>query len=114
MKHLVAIVAASFALCALPGVAFASGGSTCAQYTTTCTVNHITKSRTHSPSATGPATASRPQSTVLNATATRGQTTEQASAGSLPFTGLDVGFLAAGGVVLLGAGLLVRRVSSTD
>lgn len=32
-------------------------------------------------------------------------------AGSLPFTGLDVGLLAAGGGVLLGAGLVVRRLS---
>ena len=33
------------------------------------------------------------------------------SAGTLPFTGLDVVLLAAGGVTLLGAGLVVRRLS---
>jgi hypothetical protein len=33
------------------------------------------------------------------------------SAGTLPFTGLDVALLAAGGAALLGAGLAVRRVS---
>ena len=34
-----------------------------------------------------------------------------ASAGSLPFTGLDVGLMAAGGLLLLGFGLAMRRLS---
>ncbi len=33
------------------------------------------------------------------------------SASTLPFTGLDVVLLAAGGAMLLGAGLVVRRLS---
>ena len=33
------------------------------------------------------------------------------SSGTLPFTGLDIVLLVAGGGVLLGAGFLVRRVS---
>ncbi len=33
------------------------------------------------------------------------------SAGTLPFTGLDVALLAVGGGTLLGAGLVVRRMS---
>jgi hypothetical protein len=37
-----------------------------------------------------------------------------ASTGSLPFTGLDVGALAIGGIVLLGAGVVVRRMSASD
>jgi hypothetical protein len=37
-----------------------------------------------------------------------------ASTGSLPFTGLDVGALAVGGIVLLGAGIAVRRMSAAD
>ena len=40
---------------------------------------------------------------------TTGTTTT--NTGSLPFTGLDVGLLAAGGGTLLGAGLIVRRMS---
>ena len=34
------------------------------------------------------------------------------SSGTLPFTGIDVALLAAGGGGLLGAGLVVRRLSS--
>ncbi len=34
------------------------------------------------------------------------------AAGTLPFTGINVGVLMAGGVVLLGAGLAVRRLSA--
>jgi hypothetical protein len=33
------------------------------------------------------------------------------SSGTLPFTGLDVALLAVGGGTLLGAGLVVRRIS---
>jgi hypothetical protein len=40
--------------------------------------------------------------------------TNSASTGSLPFTGLDVGALAVGGIVLLGAGIAVRRMSAPD
>lgn len=35
----------------------------------------------------------------------------QSTSGTLPFTGVDVALLAAGGVTLLGAGFVVRRVS---
>jgi hypothetical protein len=38
-------------------------------------------------------------------------TTSSASSGTLPFTGLDVALLVAGGAALLGAGLVVRRLS---
>jgi hypothetical protein len=38
-------------------------------------------------------------------------TTSTSSAGTLPFTGLDVALLAGGGVTLLGAGFVVRRLS---
>ncbi|HEY5430567.1 MAG TPA: hypothetical protein VIK04_15730 [Solirubrobacteraceae bacterium] len=46
-------------------------------------------------------------STVAQTTST----TQTTSAGTLPFTGLDVVLLAAGGATLLGAGLVVRRLS---
>jgi hypothetical protein len=45
--------------------------------------------------------------------ATTAATTNSASTGSLPFTGLDVALLVAGGVTLLGAGLIVRKLSSS-
>jgi hypothetical protein len=41
-------------------------------------------------------------------------TTSSAAAGTLPFTGLDVGLLVAGGGLLLGAGLVVRRLSRSQ
>ncbi len=64
-----------------PGLAMASGSSTCQGYSNqTCT--------------------------PLNTT-----TTTANSAGTLPFTGLDVVLLVAGGGTLLGAGFVVRRLS---
>jgi hypothetical protein len=42
---------------------------------------------------------------------TASRTTPTTTASTLPFTGLDVGLLAAGGGLLLGAGLVVRRLS---
>jgi hypothetical protein len=41
-------------------------------------------------------------------------TATAAASSSLPFTGLDVGLLAVGGAGLLGAGMLVRRLSNTE
>lgn len=88
MKRIVILVAA-VALLALPGGALAAGSSTCQSYNAQlCQVASNTTSRTTSPS---------------------GVTSNTAS--TLPFTGLDVGLLVAGGGVLLGAGLLVRRLS---
>jgi hypothetical protein len=88
MRRIVILVA-SVALLALPGVALASGSSTCQSYNAQlCQVASNTASRT---------TATSPTSTT--------------SANTLPFTGLDVGLLIVGGGVLLGAGLLVRRLS---
>jgi hypothetical protein len=40
-----------------------------------------------------------------------GSTTVTNSAGTLPFTGLDIVLLVAGGGTLLGAGFVVRRMS---
>ena len=39
-------------------------------------------------------------------------TTNAAGEGDLPFTGLDLGLLAAGGAMLLGVGLGVRRLAT--
>ncbi len=66
----------------LPATALASGSSTCQSY--------------------------NPQLCSVNTTANTNATSAQ---GTLPFTGLDVVLLAAGGGTLLGAGLVVRRLS---
>jgi hypothetical protein len=82
MKKIVALIV-GLALMA-PSAALAQGGSTCQSYNPQlCSV------------------AGNPD----------GTTATTASASTLPFTGLDVVLLAAGGGVLLGAGLLVRRLS---
>ena len=86
MKRIVILVAA-VALLALPGAALTSGSSTCQSYNAQlCNVASNTNARTTA-------------------------TTAANTAGTLPFTGLDVGLLVAGGGALLGAGLLVRRLS---
>jgi hypothetical protein len=88
MKRIVTLIV-SFALLAIavlpsPGLA---ANSTCQSYNAQlCNVASNTASRTTGTSATS-------------------------TASTLPFTGLDVGLLVAGGGVLLGAGLVVRRFS---
>jgi hypothetical protein len=51
---------------------------------------------------------------IANTTASQStNTSTSTSASTLPFTGLDVVLLAVGGGALLGAGLVVRRLSSS-
>lgn len=102
MKRTVALLA-SLALL-IPGAAVASANSTTANYSHHGAVKHVTASRTPSPTCT---TGSSGSSNCVSAT-------ETTQAGSLPFTGLDVGALAAGAVVLLGAGIVLRRVSAAN
>jgi hypothetical protein len=84
MKRIVALIVGIALL--VPSVALAEGGSTCQSY--------------------------NPQlCSVASNTAQRTTTTASTSASTLPFTGLDVVLLAAGGGALLGAGLVVRRLS---
>jgi hypothetical protein len=91
MKRIaILMVGAALALSAPATVMAAGDGSTCEAY--------------------------NPQScqAVNSTTATRTTgTTGAVQAGTLPFTGLDVTWLLAGGVVLVGTGLAVRRVSRT-
>src|SRR5579875_4026293 len=96
MKRIVALLT-SLALL-IPGAAVASANSTTAGYSHHGAVKHVTASRKPSTTSTSPS--------VSNTTTTQ--------TGSLPFTGLDVGVLAAGAVLLLGAGIVLRRVSATD
>jgi len=84
----IATLAAAIAF-ATPGSALAAGSSECQAYQKHC-----------EPPAT---TTEPPPSTTA--------TTHTTSAGTLPFTGLDVALLAAGGGTLLGAGFAVRRLS---
>jgi hypothetical protein len=79
----------------IPGAAVASANSTGAGYGHPA-VKNVTASRNTTPNSS-PTSAAEPTQT-----------------GSLPFTGLDVGGLAAGAVLLLGAGLVLRRVSAIN
>jgi hypothetical protein len=94
MKRIIVTAVAVIALLALPSIALANNSSTCSAYKQqTCQV----VDNQNTGSADGPTIAATPV---------------DASTGSLPFTGLDIGLLAAGGVVLVGAGLAVRRLST--
>ena len=86
MKRIATLIV-SLGLLVLPATAMASGSSTCQSY--------------------------NPQlCTVVSNTATQTTTTPVTTTTStLPFTGLDVVLLAVGGGTLLGAGLVVRRLS---
>ncbi|MGH2914671.1 MAG: hypothetical protein ACRDMX_06765 [Solirubrobacteraceae bacterium] len=84
----------------LPAAALA-GSSSCQQYSSqSCSQTQSSTTTSRSTSTPAPAP---PSSTVASTTQSRG---------TLPFTGLDIGLLAAGGGLLLGAGLVVRRLSS--
>jgi hypothetical protein len=83
MKRFVALLIGMMLI--LPSAAWAEGGSTCQSYNPQlCSVQSNTASKT---------------------------TTTTTTSSTLPFTGLDVVLLAAGGATLLGAGLVVRRLS---
>jgi hypothetical protein len=95
MKRIVATAIAVLALLALPGVAFAGGSSTCSSYNPQLCQVVVPTNATNTPPST-------PVSQV-----------SAASTGSdLPFTGLDLGLVAVGGVVLIGAGLVARKLSA--
>ena len=84
MKRIATIIVGLALL--FPTAALASGGSTCQSYNPQlCSV------------ASNSAAQNTPSTTTASST--------------LPFTGLDVVLLAAGGGMLLGAGMVVRRLS---
>ena len=87
MKTL-ATVLAIVGLMLLPASAFAD--STCQQYSSeVCSAHNVASQQA----------------------ARSGTTAQTTNASTLPFTGLDVVLLAAGGAALLGAGVVVRRLS---
>jgi hypothetical protein len=110
MKRIAALTTCLALLIPGAAVASAKSDSTPCSYTKTCSlskVDHASASRSPAKKSTSPAVTS--PSTVKNANAAR-----TTSTGSLPFTGLDLGALSAGAVVLLGAGMVLRRASATD
>lgn len=92
MKRTIALVVTIAVL--IPGAAIASANSSQSSYGS-ADIHSVVSSQT---------TAASPSASSVSS----------ASAGSLPFTGLDVGALAVGGIVLLGAGVAVRRLSAVD
>src|SRR5579875_3971944 len=97
MKRTVALLTCMALM--IPGAAVASANSTTSNYGHHTAVKSVTASRSTTPTT--------PSTSPTSAT-------ETTQTGSLPFTGLDVGALAAGAVLLLGAGLVLRRVSATS
>lgn len=89
----IAMLIATLALLLPASALAASGGSTCQSY---------------NPQLCSVADTNAAQSTLASS-----PTTGSTSSGTLPFTGLDVVLLAAGGAALLGAGLVVRRLSGS-
>jgi hypothetical protein len=96
MKRIVALLT-SLAILA-PGAAVASANSSQSAYGNQGVKNVENTATSPAGGSVSPTSAARAES----------------STGSLPFTGLDLGALAAGGVVLLGAGLVVRRLSAEN
>jgi hypothetical protein len=84
MKRIVVMLAVVIALM-VPAVAFGQESSTCQAY--------------------------NPQLCESSSAGTTTTPQSDASSGTLPFTGLDVALLAAGGGSLLAAGFFVRRLS---
>jgi hypothetical protein len=101
MKRIIATGVAVMALLALPTAAFAGGSSTCSTYNPQlCQI--VGNGSANTPSS---------GSTVVPTSAVVPSATQ--SSGSLPFTGLDLGLVAAGGAVLIGVGLAARRLSAS-
>jgi hypothetical protein len=97
MKRIVATAIAVLALLALPGVAFAGGSSTCSSYNPQLCQVVVPTNATNTPT---------PPSTPVS------QVSAASTGSDLPFTGLDLGLVAVGGVVLIGAGLVARKLSA--
>ena len=117
MKSVSAFVGVLFVL-ALPSVAIAQS-STCQQYNPqTCQSVGPTPGSTPTSPTTKPTTPTSPTSPTSPSTTPVALTSPSTPAaapavtsGSLPFTGLDVGFLVAAAGVLLSIGFVMRRVS---
>jgi hypothetical protein len=100
-----ALLITFLALLVVPSIALGAGSSTCQAYhsqlSQLCT-KPLLPSPTLQVPGQPPPTPTTPRLMSVSLTKTR----------TLPFTGLDLGLLVAGGSVLLVAGLVVRRLSS--
>lgn len=94
----------------IPGAAVASANSTTSNYGHS-SVKNVTASRNNCSSGSG---SSGSSSSSSSGSGTCVSDTETTQVSSLPFTGLDLGALAAGAIVLLGAGIVLRRASATS
>jgi hypothetical protein len=102
----------------IPGAAVASANATNSTYGPPPGIHNITKSRCGTSMNGGSGGSSSGSGSTSGSSGSSSSTgtncaTETTSVGNLPFTGLDLAALAVGGVVLLGAGLVLRRVSAT-
>jgi hypothetical protein len=99
-------------LLTLPALAQASSpSSTCLSYSPqTCQLQQITKSRHHVNYVREAGVRSN-SSKNTNSSLHGGISASASPGGSLPFTGLDLLALTAGGLLLVGSGLLLRRFS---
>jgi hypothetical protein len=108
MKRTVALLTCMALM--IPGAAIASANSTTANYGHSA-VKNVTASRNNCSSGSGSSGSSSSSSSGSGKCVSATETTQT---GQLPFTGLDLGALAAGAVLLLGAGIVLRRASATN
>ncbi len=94
----------------IPGAAVASANSTTSNYGHS-SVKNVTASRNNCTSGSGSSSSSSGSSSGSGSCVSDTETTQVSS---LPFTGLDLGALGAGAVLLLGAGVMLRRASATS
>ncbi len=118
MKRTVALLTCMALM--IPGAAVASANSTSAAYGQP-KVKNVTASRGPSGNShcttSGSGSGSGSSGSSSSGSSSSSQcvsATETTATGSLPFTGIDVAALAAGGVVLLGAGFVLRRFTVAD
>jgi hypothetical protein len=100
----------------IPGAAVASANSTSGSYGQSGVHNvSASKNPCTTASGSGGSSSSGTGSSSNGANcADTGPISASTSTGSLPFTGLDLAALAAGGAVLLGAGMVLRRFSANN
>jgi hypothetical protein len=110
MKRILMVLVVAVAL-AIPNGALAASSCPAYQPTTCGTVGGTTTGTTGATTTTTAATTTPSVGTTTEAAETTTPVTTESSEGTLPFTGLDVALLVIGGGTLLGAGLVVRRLS---
>jgi len=110
VKRFILITAAAAAV-AFPASSFASDSAADAYGGSGQTLNTVASPVVAGAHATKGASSAPSGATSPAAVATPTPTESAASGGSLPFTGLDLALLAAGGFLLIGLGVLMRRVA---